>query len=57
MRETGVILNNLEEYSRCMLPQLDVKGRLKETKSRQEAREKRDMDRNQENSILIINLK
>lgn len=48
MREQGLVLNNLDEYNRCIVPQLEVKDRCKEAKEKKEARIKREEAKQQE---------
>ena len=40
MREGGTILNSQEEYNRCLVPTLEVKGRIMETHREKQIREK-----------------
>ena len=40
--EKGTLLNNLEEYNRCLVPTLEVKGAKTESKESKEKREERD---------------
>ena len=47
-RETGTVLNNLEEYSRCLIPTLEVKGARKETQESRQSKEQRARNREKE---------
>ena len=45
MLEPGTILNSQEEYNRCLVPSLEVKGEKKMSKHTQQAREQRQQER------------
>ena len=52
--ETGVLLNNLEEYSRCLVPTLEIKGAKKETPKAKEMRMAR-METREAEADLVMN--
>ena len=51
--ETGVLLNNLEEYSRCLVPTIEVKGNKKESSKSKEMRVDRMKSREAEANLVL----
>ena len=51
--ETGVLLNNLEEYSRCLVPTIEIKGTKKEYPKAKEMRVARMKSREAEANLAL----